>query len=368
MKLSLPVTMEVNNKFITLERSLASLIEQVSKLAKRLDALGPMVPQPSPRCQPLVTPSSQDQGVDVVISEGLGVSTSGGTVMEVVFFDMFSVSKLEDSMKCLMEMVLGLLAKEMNNLVSIVTETKLRGKVWLWIADKFDGVRVFTSGLDSGYLDAGVVVIMDVSLARHMCKVSEVPGQLLSIKLLFKSKLSVLILGLYAGVSPAVRFSQAGEVNSLIAKAVNESSFIVLGGDFNEDGSRKCASFRKCLDLGLANSLVGSPAVKLPTWTNSRGVRKTINYVMVSSNLVNAIVHCSVSDVGKYFETDHQAVSVSLDLGGLLDVQLNSLCKQVNRDHWKFNFKGADDVKWNKFKGAMAANAVMFSADFIASQ
>ncbi|KAG9298332.1 hypothetical protein G9A89_002820 [Geosiphon pyriformis] len=197
--------------------------------------------------------------------------------------------------------------KEMNNLVSIVTETKLRSKIRSWIADKFDGVQVFTSGLDSGHLGVGVAVIMDVSLARHVCKISEVSGWLLSIKLLFKSKLSVLILGLYAGASLAVQLSQAGEINSLIAKTVNESFFIILGGNFNEDGSRKCASFRKCLDLGLANSLVRSPAVKLPTWANSRGARKMIDY-------------------------------------------------------------SADDAKWNKFKGATAANATMFSDDFIAFQ
>ncbi|KAG9297023.1 hypothetical protein G9A89_008609 [Geosiphon pyriformis] len=212
--------------------------------------------------------------------------------------------------------------KKMNNLVSIITETKLRSKVCPWIADKFDGVQMFTSGLDSSHLGADVAVIMDVSLARHLCKISE-----------------------------------AGEINSLIVKAVNESSFIVLGGDFNEDGSRKCASFRKCLDLGLANSLA-----------NSRGVKKTIDYVLVSSNLVNVIVHCSVSNIVEHFETNHQAVSMSLGLGGLLDVQLNSLCKQMNRDCWKFNFKGADDAKWNKFKCAIAANAAMFSDDFIASQ
>ncbi|KAG9297527.1 hypothetical protein G9A89_001467 [Geosiphon pyriformis] len=111
MKPSLPVTMEVNNRFAALKRSLASLAEQVGKLAKRLDALGSTVPQSSPECQPLVTPSSQDQGTDVVMSEGLGASTSGGNIVEAVSFDMFSVSKLEDSMKCLMEMVLGLSAK-----------------------------------------------------------------------------------------------------------------------------------------------------------------------------------------------------------------------------------------------------------------
>ncbi|KAG9300594.1 hypothetical protein G9A89_005194 [Geosiphon pyriformis] len=99
MKLSLLVMMEVNNRFATLERSLACLAEQVGKLAKRLDALRPMVPQPSPGW------------ADVVMSEGSGVSTSGGTVVGVVSFDMSSVSKLEDSIRCLIEMVLDFLAK-----------------------------------------------------------------------------------------------------------------------------------------------------------------------------------------------------------------------------------------------------------------
>ncbi|KAG9294403.1 hypothetical protein G9A89_001908 [Geosiphon pyriformis] len=321
IKLPLLVMMEVDNRFATLEHSLASFTEQISKLAMRLNALGPTVSQSSPGCQPLVTLLSQDQGADVVMSEGLGASTGGGNVAGVMSFDMSSVSKLENSMKCLMKMVLGLSAKvdsigvcssmnnpakqkdiirwhkKMNNMVFIVIETKLKSKVCPWIADKFDGVRVFTSGLDSGHLDTGVAIVLDVSLAHYVYKVSEVPGQLLSIKLLFKDKLSVSILGLYAGASSAVWFSQAGEINSLIVKAVNESSFTVLGGNFNENDSYKCASFRKCLDLGLANSLVRSPAIKMPTWANSRGVRKMINYVLVSSNLVNAIIHCGAVSV-----------------------------------------------------------------------
>ncbi|KAG9298537.1 hypothetical protein G9A89_018896 [Geosiphon pyriformis] len=243
--------------------------------------------------------------------------------------------------------------KDMGNLVSIFTETKLKDKVCLWIINKFDDVWVFTSGLNSGYLSAGVAVVMDSSLARHVCKVFEVPGRLLSIRLLFKNKLSVSILGLYAGASLVVWFSQADEINSLIARAVNESSFVILGGDFNEDGFHKSASFKRCFDLGLVNSLVGSPAVKIPTWENSRGVKKTIDYVFVSSSLVNAIVHREVLNVSGHFDMDHQAVSVDLGLGGLLDMYLNSLCKQANRN-----------TKWLEFKDASAANVSMFSDVF----
>ncbi|KAG9296700.1 hypothetical protein G9A89_001332 [Geosiphon pyriformis] len=247
----------------------------------------------------------------------------------------------------------------MNNLVFIFTELKLKGKVCLWLTDKFDGVRVFISDLNSGSLGADVLIIMNFFLAKHICKISEVPGWLLSIKLLFKNKLSVSILGLYAGALSVVWFSQAGKINFFIVKAVNGSSFVVLGGDFNENSSQKCASFKKCLELGLVNSLIGSLAIKMLTWVNSRGVIKTINYVFISPNLVNSLVHCSVSDISEYFDTDYQTVFVGL--GSLLDTHLFTLRKQVNKDHWKFDVKNASEAKWLEFKDAMAANTTMFS-------
>ncbi|KAG9285608.1 hypothetical protein G9A89_009248 [Geosiphon pyriformis] len=143
---------------------------------------------------------------------------------------------------------------DINNLISIFMETKLKGRVCPWIINKFDSIRVFTSGLDSGYLGAGVVIIMNSFLVKHVCKISEVPGWLLSIKLLFKNKLSVLILGLYAGASLVV-------------------------------------------------------------------------------HLVSAIVHHDVLEVDKHYDMDHQTVSVSIGLDGLLDAQLNFLRKQANKDH-----------------------------------
>ncbi|KAG9306540.1 hypothetical protein G9A89_004737 [Geosiphon pyriformis] len=176
--------------------------------------------------------------------------------------------------------------------------------------------------MNSGYLDSGVTVIMDNSLARHVYKVSEIPDQLFSIKLLFKNKFSISILGLYAGASSAVYFSQADKINFLITKAVKESSFIILDGNFNKNGSCRCVNYKKCLDLGLINSLV----------------------------------NCSVADVVNYFDTDHKAVNVSMGLGGLLN--------QANKDHWKFDVKNANVVKWYEFKDATAANATMFSNEF----
>ncbi|KAG9300332.1 hypothetical protein G9A89_011405 [Geosiphon pyriformis] len=121
---------------------------------------------------------------------------------------------------------------------------------------------------------------MNSSLVRHVCKVFEIPGWLLSIKLLFKNKLLVLILGLYIETSLA---------------AVNESFFVVLDGNFNKDNSTKCTSFKRCLNLGL---------------NNSQGVAKTIDYVFIFSNLVNMVVNYSVS--------------ISIGLGGLLNTHVTS--------------------------------------------
>ncbi|KAG9289737.1 hypothetical protein G9A89_014472 [Geosiphon pyriformis] len=153
----------------------------------------------------------------------------------------------------------------MDNLVSIFTETKLKNKACLWLVNKFNDVCVFSSGLDSGYVGAGVTIVMNRSLVRHVYKISEIPDCLLCIRLLFKNKLSVSILDLYTGAFLATQFSQADEINSLIARAVNESSFVILGGNFNKDGSHKCASFKWCYDLGLVNSLGESSFAKAST-------------------------------------------------------------------------------------------------------
>ncbi|KAG9296498.1 hypothetical protein G9A89_015090 [Geosiphon pyriformis] len=182
------------------------------------------------------------------------------------------------------------------NMVSFITETKLRSFSGPWIKDKFNGMQDWIKVL----------------------------------WLLFKGKLSVTVLGLYAGAS---------EVNSLIAKAVNSSNFVILGRNFNENESGKSASFKFCLGLGLVNS-----------FSNSKGVGKTIDYIFVDGNLSSAVAGHQVVSVSDFFDTDHRAVMVLVSLGGLLDVQLNSLHKQANKDRWKFKIKNADCAGWAKFK------------------
>ncbi|KAG9296542.1 hypothetical protein G9A89_015134 [Geosiphon pyriformis] len=80
-------------------------------------------------------------------------------------------------------------------------------------------------------------------------------------------------------------------------------------------------------------------------------------------SLVLAGVNCGVAGVKDYFNTNHKVVSVSVSLGELLDVWLNSLRKQTNKDYWKFNIKNANMTKWKEFKNAMTANTAMFSED-----
>ncbi|KAG9301986.1 hypothetical protein G9A89_021030 [Geosiphon pyriformis] len=70
----------------------------------------------------------------------------------------------------------------------------------------------------------------------------------------------------------------------------------------------------------------------------------------VSEVPVNTIVSCDVLDVNEHFDTNYQVVYVSVGLGGLLNMQLNSLHNQVNKDHWKFNFKYADKAKFHKLE------------------
>ncbi|KAG9289984.1 hypothetical protein G9A89_010290 [Geosiphon pyriformis] len=336
-KIGKPLSLVVDNLescLVSIKSSFVSLMEQISELAKRLESLMLTVSQSSPEWE------------DIVMGVDLGEATSDKIDLIVNLMAFSHVVKLEKMLDGLSRSVLSLSAhfdslalagvatcnvkgmnipakqddivhwhKDINNLVSIFTETKLRNKARPWLVDKFDDVCMFSSDLDFGYVGAGVVIVMNRFLARHVYKISEVPGCLLCIRLLFKNKLLVSILGLYTGASLTTQFFQADEINSLIVRAINESSFVILGDNFNEDGSHKCTSFKKCHDLGLINSLGGSSFAKTPTWSNSWGVVKTIDYVFVSSNLVNAIIQCNVFVVSEHFDIDHKAVSVSLSLG-----------------------------------------------------
>ncbi|KAG9295345.1 hypothetical protein G9A89_013374 [Geosiphon pyriformis] len=53
----------------------------------------------------------------------------------------------------------------------------------------------------------------------------------------------------------------------------------------------------------------------MPIWTNSCGVAKGFDYILISSSLFNAIIDGSVASVDDYFDTDHKAVSTFVDLG-----------------------------------------------------
>ncbi|KAG9291445.1 hypothetical protein G9A89_021864 [Geosiphon pyriformis] len=195
---TLQVSSVLNDRFAALECSLASLAKHVNKLAKRLNASGPT---------------------------SLGVATGGETVVGAANFDSSVVSRMEETLRILLVIVMSLSARLDNinlvwkfvmcNIQSINVPAKQKDivhwhkKIGNLIKDRFDGVWVFTSGLDTGFLGAGVAIIMDVSLTQYVSKISKVPGRLLSIKLLFKNKLSVSILGLYAGAFSVVQFFQA---------------------------------------------------------------------------------------------------------------------------------------------------------------
>ncbi|KAG9305136.1 hypothetical protein G9A89_002593 [Geosiphon pyriformis] len=213
IKPSLLVVTKINNRFAALEHSFASLAEHFSSLA--LD----------------------NQEADIIMSESLGVVTGNETVVRVVIFNSSVIEKMEDTLRNFA--IMFLLLSFFNDGASV----------------EFEGVCVFTSGLDKDFLSAGVAIIINNSLAYHVSKIKEVPGQVISVQLLFKGKLLVTVLGLYTGASSKTRFGQALEVNSVIAKAVNSSTFVVLGGDFNENESDangpKWIEFRDCLSAKL---------------------------------------------------------------------------------------------------------------------
>ncbi|KAG9289003.1 hypothetical protein G9A89_015552 [Geosiphon pyriformis] len=317
MKPILMVSMELNDRFAALERSLASLVKCIDKLAKRLNSPKPMVSQPSPKCQPLVISSSQNQRVDIVISEGSGVTTSGKTIAEVacgsLLLAMFRVS-------------MSLLSRK-----------------------NFDGMCIFTSGLDIGFFGAEVAIIMDNLLVQHVSKVEEVPGCAILVCLFFKGKVSVSVVDLYACVSPSNQFRQVPSINFFIVWMVNSSSFVVLGSDFNEGKSKKSASFSFCLSLGLVNFF---------------GTEKVIDHIFINGSLISVAVSCRVESVTEFFDTDHRAVLVSMSLGGFLDMCLDDIHRNAIKNHWKFKLKNVDTNGWEHFMECSSAKFLKRSGVF----
>ncbi|KAG9289728.1 hypothetical protein G9A89_014463 [Geosiphon pyriformis] len=162
---------------------------------------------------------------------------------------------------------------------------------------------IFTSGLEKSFLGAGVTVIMNEYLTWYISKMEKVPGWIISIRLLFKDNISISIVDLYAGASFVSRFSQASVINFFIAKAVNSSTFVILGRNFNENRKEKNANVK---------------------------IERTIDFIFVNCNLSSAVAGHEVNSVVKFFNTNHQAVSVLIGLRGLVDSDLNSLHKQAN--------------------------------------
>ncbi|KAG9290068.1 hypothetical protein G9A89_010374 [Geosiphon pyriformis] len=347
MKSFLPVANEINNRFATLEHNLVSLVERVDMLAKRLETSEPII--------------------DIVMGEGSGVATGGKTVVKTVVFDFFVIRKIENTLKNLAITVMGLSAKMDNagsccflfsmtelqedvvcwhikseNMVFIVMETKLRPNTRLWIMNRFDGMRIFSSSLDKDFLGAGVAIILNNSLAYYVVKIEEIPSHLISIWLLFKGKLSITILGLYAGASAETRFGQSSVINFFITKTVNSSIFVVLNRDFNENRSRKNASFKFCSELGLVNAFSGHSLINASTWGNLRGAMKVIDYIFVNRSLLSAVAGDKIISVLNFFDTNHNAVM-------------------------KFNIKDADNAKWLCYKDCSSARLLGVKNRFFAT-
>ncbi|KAG9299934.1 hypothetical protein G9A89_009662 [Geosiphon pyriformis] len=343
----------LDDHLAVLKHSLEILSDQVSVILKKLSFVE-LVPLASPLCAsplavsvPLALVVDLNMALDSMLASPAllflsggkfanGLSSSGSKVLTS------KVGSLESKMSAL-EALFGLIIMRLDLLCSgstnIVCWHVSSGNM---IKDKFNEIWIFTSELDIGYLGAGVTVIMNISLACHVFRVKKVPDYLILIQLLFKGKLSVTILGLYAGISSGTRFAQASTVNFFIAKAVNSSTFVVLDGNFNKNNSGRSVNFKFCLGLSLVNLFAEHSLVKAVTWNNSREVEKIIDFILVSGILSFVVVKHCVNSVSDFFDTDHKSVMVLVGLNGLLDVWLNGLHKQTNRDHWKFRIKDAD--------------------------
>ncbi|KAG9288303.1 hypothetical protein G9A89_021334 [Geosiphon pyriformis] len=238
----------VNNSFlnfhlVSLECSLELLADQMSGILKKLSCIE-MVPMALPSgvpflatSIPLVSHLNVDMALNNVKLASVSplsaiddvVHNSSSSFSKVLIFK-FSIRKIGSSVfwfrffSSSFISISGLVwkvamcnHKNMGNVISVVTETKLKSK--------------------SGYLGLDITIIMNVSLAKHVYKVFEVSGRLISVKLLFKNKFLVMVLGLYVGATLKKKLTYLYVINLMVAETLNDSTFVVLGGNFNKNNS-----------------------------------------------------------------------------------------------------------------------------------
>ncbi|KAG9302891.1 hypothetical protein G9A89_022307 [Geosiphon pyriformis] len=111
IKPTLSVVFDIEKNFSVLESSLISFIEQISKLAKRLDLFVPAVFQPSFGCQLPVTLPSQNQVGNIVMGKGSGEITGDETAVNLDFSASSKMKKLENMLEELSALVLSLTAR-----------------------------------------------------------------------------------------------------------------------------------------------------------------------------------------------------------------------------------------------------------------
>ncbi|KAG9292712.1 hypothetical protein G9A89_008300 [Geosiphon pyriformis] len=213
------------------------------------------------------------------------------------------------------------------------------------LAIQFSGVKVFSSGMDSEHCGSGVAIILNDNLAHYVCKISEVPRHLISVRLLFAGKASVMILGLYAGVLAGIRFEQTPAVNVLIASFISSSSHVLLSGDFNENRARVSKN-AQIWDYSMHFQQV-------------LGIEKTIDFIFVSNHLSSAVFGGCVSGVLDYFDTDHLAVLI---------LKCFNECVTANMLLLRDDFTTAKDLSNLNTMWKLLEKVLMKSADSIFSK
>ncbi|KAG9297001.1 hypothetical protein G9A89_008587 [Geosiphon pyriformis] len=328
-----------------LEHSLEILLDQVSVILRKLSFvdLVPLVSTSHAPSMAGLVPSALVVDLDMTLDDMLapsvpllsgsdkptaGLSSSGSKVLtskvDGLKFKLSTLEALFDSILARLDLLCS------GSGFNLIWKLAMCN-VWSINVPAKQADMIFTFGLDIGYLGVSIAVIINNSLTHYVSRVEKVPGCLISIWLLFKDKLSVTILGLYTGASPGTRFAQTPAVNFLIVKTVNFSIFVILDGNFNENNSGRSVSFKFCLGLGLSNS---------------RGVEKTIDFILVSGTLFSAVVKHCVNSVSDFFNTDHKSVMISVGLGECLDFRI----KNADGAGW-FHFKECSSAKMLEVKG-----------------
>jgi len=239
---------------------------------------------------------------------------------------------------------------------TILTETKLKPILAIFNSLKYKKNYTFHWTIDPEHTKGtGVAIIAKKStIGKHTYRHHTVKGRCITIYNKFKGRKTITITGIYG---PAAHDQEAKDTKNTILNHIQSlpagspNTHHIFAGDFNE--APKAHMQTPMLDKLDTHDSINLTEFLDPseyTWSNHRDTHRTLDHIIVPSEMTIRQVKIKTNTVCEHFETDHRAVIAILDLNHILLENSGAKRRQRHKSGSPIINHGKNkDAQWEKY-------------------